>query len=148
MSKAEKLLNLMMNEAASDGEVLNARRMLIRELKSLNESLSIGGKTYDTYRLNRENDLLRKEHENYLLRKENTNLKSEINNLKSDYASLSFKYKSSMMDMASLKLKVESAIYERNKAIKHGQTLVKAIEVVICIAVIFFIIMVIGWVMK
>lgn len=139
MSKAEKLLDLMMNEAASDGEVLNARRILIRELKSLNESLSIGGKTYDTYRLNRENDLLRKE---------NTNLKSEINNLKSDYASLSFKCKSSMMDMASLKLKVESAIYERNKAIKHGQTLVKAIEVVICIAVIVFIIMVIGLVMK
>ena len=35
MSKAEKLLDLMMNEAASDGEVLNARRILIRELKSL-----------------------------------------------------------------------------------------------------------------
>lgn len=139
MSKAEKLLNLMMNEAASDGEALNARRMLIRELKSLNESLRIGGRTYDTYLLNSENDLLRKE---------NINLKSEINNLKSDYASLSFKYKSSVMDMASLKLKVESAIYERNKAIKHGQTLVKAIEVVICIAVILLTIMIIGWVIK
>lgn len=139
MSKAEKLLNLMMNEAASDREVLNARRMLIRELKSLNESLNIGRSTCDTCLLS---------YENNLLRKEKANLKREIDTLKSDYASLSLKYKSSMMDMASLKLKVESAIYERNKAIKHGQTLVKAIEVVICIAVIVFIIMVIGLVMK
>lgn len=43
MSKAEKLLNLMMNEAASDGEILNSRRMLIKELKSINQQLNIGG---------------------------------------------------------------------------------------------------------
>lgn len=43
MSKAEKLLNLMMNEAVSDGEILNSRRMLIKELKSINQQLNIGG---------------------------------------------------------------------------------------------------------
>ena len=42
MEKANKLLNLLMNDASSDGEILNARKALKKRLKTLNKDLNIG----------------------------------------------------------------------------------------------------------
>lgn len=42
MEKASKLLNLLMNDASSDGEILNARKALKKRLKALNKDLNIG----------------------------------------------------------------------------------------------------------
>ncbi len=43
MKKANKLLNLMMNDGASEGEILNARNML----KKLNVKLTVGNNNQD-----------------------------------------------------------------------------------------------------
>lgn len=74
MDKLEKLINLMMNDSASDGEILNARKALKRKLESTNNSLGI--KNLDESYLKRERIELYDRIEN--LMNENINLRNDI----------------------------------------------------------------------
>lgn len=107
MSKAEKLLNLMMNEAASDGEILNARRMLIKELKSINQQLNIGSNSYS-------NTSYVKTYE-----KEYFEMKRKYNVLHSDYQELFERYKNFLNDQLNKKIeKTEHDMHIQDQIIK------------------------------
>ena len=126
MSKAEKLLNLMMNEAASDGEILNARRMLIKELKSINQQLNIGSNSYS-------NTSYAKTYE-----KEYLEMKRKYNVLHSDYQELFERYKNFLNDQLNKKIeKTEHDMHIQDQIIKILVTIGEFLGLVMLVCFMF-----------
>lgn len=93
ISREEKLLNMLMGDGASDGEIINARNML----KKMNVKLSIGGNNHSEEYIN-------------LFRK-HTNLQSEYQTLYNTYNSLYKEYTHYKMQYSNST--VEQGMYKK-----------------------------------
>lgn len=105
MTKEEKLLNMLMGDGASDGEIINARNML----KKMNVKLNVGEN-------NQSEDYIR------LFRK-HTNLQSEYQTLYSKYNYLYREYNNAMNQKMGVneKDKYERQVKELNKRLEDRE---------------------------
>lgn len=100
ISREEKLLNMLMGDGASDGEIINARNML----KKMNVKLSIGGNNYS---------------EEYI------NLFRKHTNLQSEYQNLYNKYNYIYREYTNAKRQCSNGTVEQDKYIKLNEELSK-----------------------
>lgn len=106
MTKEEKLLNMLMGDGASDGEIINARNML----KKMNVKLNVGENN------NQIEDYIR-------LCREHANLQSEYQTLYSKYNYLYREYNNAMNQKMEVneKDKYERQVKELNKRLEDRE---------------------------